>query len=250
MQGGAPSPQASLTRQVLVVVLVLGMVLALVAGAFAPALPGSAVVTRVGTLVVGALCALGLIVLLRPRGSADMPGARPHCPQCGQDLTEVRAGVSGRTTCPACEMTWALPRDRAVWEKDASAPAIEGSGAAVPGPGPVAGRVGGARSSRRARRRVAARWTVIFFVYFFVAALVVPFGWYFVPSMSVQHAINAALVIGFLLPGIIVVAGVFAWLRAGRASIAQPCPSCGYDLTGLDRTRPGGAACPGCGAGV
>ncbi|MFI4916535.1 MAG: hypothetical protein ACIAS6_08535 [Phycisphaerales bacterium JB060] len=245
-----PSPRPNLARRVLAVVLALSMVLALVAGAFAPALPGSAVLVRVGALVVGAASAVALVVLMRPRAPAGTPGARPRCPQCGQDLTEVPAEISGRTTCPSCERTWALPRDRAVWEDGASASTIEDSGAVVRGPGPISGRIDGARSRRRARRRVAARWTVMLFCYLILAGVVAPLGLYLVPTTNVPRAITVVLVIAFLPPAIIVAAGFFAWLRAGRATIAQPCPSCGYDLTGLDRTKPGGVAYPECGAGV
>lgn len=138
--------------------LALGMVLALVAGAFAPALPGSAAIVRVGALAVGGCCALGLVFLMRPRHASSTPGARPICPQCGFDLTDVPAEVSGRTTCPSCEMTWAFGRDRAAWREEAPARRAASPGVDADAPGvdpdapiPFPGTGRAKRSGRRGR---------------------------------------------------------------------------------------------------
>src|SRR6056297_2751626 len=68
MRMDASSTRPNAACRVLAVSLALGMVLALVAAAFAPALPGSAAVVRVGALAFGAICVVGLVVLGRPRG--------------------------------------------------------------------------------------------------------------------------------------------------------------------------------------
>lgn len=226
----------------------LGMALSLLTGAFAPALPGSPVAVRVGAFALGVVCVVGLVVVMRPRASSAATGARPACPQCGKDLTDVPADAGGRTTCPGCEMSWAFGRDRAVWEVKQARTPTEASPQDTPTRSPIAGRVGRSRTRRRARRRAAARWTVVLFCYFMVTSLAVPALYFSAPWMNVQRAIYAALVLCFLLPLLIVAAGAIAVLRSGREPVAEPCSSCGYNLSGLDRTKPGGVVCPECGA--
>jgi len=212
-------------RRVLAVVFALGIVLALLAGAFAPALPGSAAIVRVGALVVGAICVGGLVWLGRPREPVGTPGARPVCPQCGQDLTDVAAQVSGRTTCPSCEMTWALQRDEPTWREGAPAgraasPGVDpdasimfpGSDAAKHGAGPSR------RSVRRARRRALATWMAILIVSLFVAgtgAFLIPTIFWGLGRRVVMTIYTVAF--GFLPLGI-AIAGVVAFVRAGRSS--------------------------------
>lgn len=200
------------------------MLLALVAGAFAPALPGSAVVVRVGSLVVGGCCVLGLVVLMRPRQARSTPGARPICPQCGQDLTEVPAEISGRTTCPSCEMTWAFGRDRAAWREEAPAGRMASPGADPDAPIPFPGaattgrRTGHAgRSIRRARWRALTTWTVILLLTLFLTGAASH-----VLVVAMGHTGPYATLVGLAILGgvpiaAVLVAGVVAFVRAGRA---------------------------------
>lgn len=226
----APSPPANVARRAIAVGLVLLMLLALFAGAFAPALPGSAVVVRVGALVVGGLCVLGLVVLMRPGASAGTPGARPICPQCGQDLTDVRAEISGRTTCPSCEMTWALRRDRAAWREEASAGRVASPGADpdapiadpdAPIPFPDAATTGrrtghAGRLIRRARWRAMTTWTVILLLTLFLTGAASH-----VLVVAMGHTGPYATLVGLAILGgvpiaAVLVAGVVAFVRAGR----------------------------------
>lgn len=246
----ASASRADLARRVLAVAFVVGMVLALVAAAFAPAFSGSAVVVRVGALVLGAGCAAGLVFLMRPRPSAGTPGARPICPQCGNNLTDVPAEASGRTTCPACEMSWAFGRDRSVWREEASEAQFSTVATPAGAPPALAGRIAGTRVRRRAMRRTAANWTLVLAGYVVALGVVVPLGFTLVPLIGLNALVHVSLVALAAIPLVIVAAGVRAVCRAGRMSVGQPCPGCGYDLTGLDRTKPGGAACPECGAQV
>lgn len=212
----APSPRPNPARRVLAVSLALGMVLALVAAAFAPALSGSAFLVRVGAGVVGVGCVVGLVVLGRPRGLVGAAGARPICPQCGYDLTEVPAEVSGRTTCPGCELTWAFGRDRAVWREEAPARQMESPGVVADGPIPFPGMGTPERARRRAQRRAMNRWMAILIVYLLVVgagsyALTFGLGLGSVRQIILVNAL--AFVAG---PLVIASAGVVSFVRAGR----------------------------------
>jgi hypothetical protein len=203
--------------------LVLGMVLALLAAAFAPAWSGSAFWVRVAAGVVGVGCVAGLVVLFRPRASVGAPGARPICPQCGFDLTDVPAEVSGRTTCPSCEMTWAFGRDRAAWREHGPSPRVgtPAGGADAPIPfssaATTGARTGPARRSvRRARWRALTRWTAILILTLFLTGA----GAHLL-RVAVGGAGPRAMLTGLLLLGgvpilAVLVAGMVAFVRAGR----------------------------------
>lgn len=239
-----------MARRLLAVSFVIGMVLALLAAAFAPAISGSVVVVRVLAGIAGAGCLVGLVLLGRPQPSTGAPGARPICPQCGNDLTEIPAEASGRTTCPACELTWAFGRDKAVWREEAPPARALTDDPPARVRSPVVGRIPGTRARRRASRKAAATWTLVLFGYIVVCYVLLPLGLLLTRTNISKYFAPVFLISAVLIPLVIMAAGVWAVCRAGRSVAAQPCPSCGYDLTGLDRTKPGGVACPECGGAV
>jgi hypothetical protein len=211
-----PSPRPALARRVLAGSLVLGMVLALFAGAFAPALSGSAFLVRVGAGVIGVGCALGLVVLMRPRPSTPAPGARPVCPQCGFDLTDVPAEVSGRTTCPSCEMTWAFGRDKATWREEGPPSRVGAPAGDADAPIPFLGTRTPDEARRRAQRRAMNRWMAILIVYMLVVgagSFALTFG---LGMGSLRRAILVNALAFVAGPLVIAIASVVAFVRAGR----------------------------------
>lgn len=211
-----PGDQSELSRRVLAGLFVVGAVLALLAGAFAPALSGSALMVRVVAGVVGMGCVAGLVLLGRPRASAGAPGARPICPQCGFDLTTIPAEESGRTTCPGCEMTWAFGRDRAVWREDAPPARAVSPQADADAPIPFPGTSTPERAKRRAQRRAMNRWLAILIVYL----LVVGAGSYALTFGLGMGSAGQVILVNALAfgagPLVFAVASVVAFFRAGR----------------------------------